>query len=490
MFRLPLYLAVSLTTVLLAGGCSPLQPETFPNIIYILADDLGYGDLSALNRSSKIPTPAMDRIAHEGITFTDAHSPSAVCTPTRYGVLTGQYCFRTSLKSGVLVGYSPQLIDHERLTVAELLQRAGYHTACIGKWHLGLDWPKKDSSMPLIDSDGWGRTKTSNINYEGYVGGPNEHGFDYSFIIPASLDIIPYVYIRDGRLTGPVNDTIAGCNDPRGVFWRPGDIQEGFKLEETLPVLTDEAVGFILKQKETDAPFFLYFPLTAPHTPWLPAEEFAGSSNAGIYGDFVCEVDHMVGRVLDALVDIGKADHTIVILTSDNGSHWTPNDIALWNHHANAEFRGMKSDVWEGGHHVPFLVRWPKKIKAGQITAEVTCLTDLMATCAELTRQELTGDNGQDSYSMLPVLLGAQYTSPIRNHTIHHSVSGVFAIRAGDWKFIDHPGSGGWSYPGTKEDAPGQLYNMVTDRGETSNLFVDEPEIVRMLKDKIEDIKR
>ena len=210
MFRLPLYLAVSLTTVLLAGGCSPLQPETFPNIIYILADDLGYGDLSALNRSSKIPTPAMDRIAHEGITFTDAHSPSAVCTPTRYGVLTGQYCFRTSLKSGVLVGYSPQLIDHERLTVAELLQRAGYHTACIGKWHLGLDWPKKDSSMPLIDSDGWGRTKTSNINYEGYVGGPNEHGFDYSFIIPASLDIIPYVYIRDGRLTGPVNDTIPG----------------------------------------------------------------------------------------------------------------------------------------------------------------------------------------------------------------------------------------------------------------------------------------
>jgi len=470
-------------------SCQKSSDSEFPNIIFIMADDMGYGDLSCLNQESGVTTPHMDRIANEGMIFSDAHSPSAVCTPTRYGVLTGRYCFRTSLKSGVLVGHSPSLIEPERMTVAELLDSAGYHTACIGKWHLGLDWARYDTAKPLINGSIWNRPDTKNVDYTAEVnGGPADHGFDFSFIIPASLDMTPYCYISNKKLIAPIKDTTPGQNQPRGVFWRPGDLQEGVTIESVLPRLTKEAVKYIDSRAGEKQPFFLYFPLTAPHTPWLPLEEFQGSSDAGIYGDFVAQVDWTIGQVLKALDDNNMVRNTLVIVTSDNGSHWTPNDKKLFPHRANAGFSGMKSDAWEGGHHVPYVLRWPEKVKKGSRSDEVTTLTDLFATVAEITGQELPVDAAEDSYSMLPAILGTNAES-IREGTIHHSISGMFALRVGEWKFIDGRGSGGWTYPGSEDEPAGQLYNMILDPQEKNNLFEKNPDQVQRMKDLLDQYK-
>jgi arylsulfatase A len=475
--------------LLLMPGCSHEGQNDRPNIVFIMADDLGYGDLSCLNEDSRIRTPFMDQVAREGMTFTNAHSPSAVCTPTRYGVITGEYCFRTSLKSGVLTGYSPGLIDPGRTTVAELMRSAGYRTACIGKWHLGLDWKRRDTTLPLLNKDQW-VAKTANVDYTAPVpGGPADHGFDYSFIIPSSLDIVPYCYIRNGKLIAPMNDTIAGNNEPRGVFWRSGDIQDGFRLETTLNTLTDEAVKFIDDQSKARQPFFLYFPLTAPHTPWLPGDAYRGKSGAGTYGDFVMHVDDCIGMVMEALRKNQLDKNTILIITSDNGSNWTPKDISTWGHRANGIFRGQKSDAWEGGHHVPFLVRWPNKVKGGRQSDQLVCLTDLFATAGELTGYRNPGTEGPDSFSFLQALTRKKSSSPLRTSIIHHSIDGMFAITAGDWKLIDGKGSGGWSAKGKPEDPEGQLYNMKTDPGETENLYDANPELVSVMRKQLDEIR-
>ena len=489
MTKLILLISIPLTIALTLSTCKKTVKDDLPNVVFIMADDMGYGDLECLNPQSGIRTPNMDRIAEEGMIFTDAHSPSAVCTPTRYGVLTGRYSFRTSLKSGVLVGHSPSLIEPGRLTVAEMLGEAGYHTACIGKWHLGLDWAMKDTTKPLITGSIWDRPNTDNIDYTAEVkGGPDDHGFDYSFIIPASLDMTPYCYISNKRLIAPLTDTTAGSDKPRGVFWRPGEIQEGFTVEGVLPRLTEEAVKYIESRSGTAQPFFLYFPLTAPHTPWLPLDKFIGVSEAGIYGDFTAQVDWTVGEVMRAIDENGFLENTLLILTSDNGSHWTPDDKKLYAHRANGEFSGMKSDAWEGGHHVPFLARWPSRIQPGSRTGEITTLTDLFATLAEITGQALPADAAEDSYSMLPAMLGLN-ENPIREAAIHHSISGMFAIRKGKWKFIDGQGSGGWSYAGNESEPPGQLYDMENDPEEKNNLHESRPEIVSELKSLLEKYK-
>ncbi len=470
-------------------SCKEPESQNLPNVVFIMADDMGYGDLKCLNPESGVNTPNMDRIAEEGMIFTDAHSPSAVCTPTRYGVLTGRYCFRTSLKSGVLVGHSPSLIETERFTVAELLISAGYHTACIGKWHLGLDWTRIDTSKPLITGSIWNRPNTENLDYTANVSeGPTDHGFDFSFIIPASLDMTPYCYISNKKLIAPITDTTPGLNNPRGVFWRPGDIQEGFTVEGVLPRITAEATKYIKSRSGSGQPFFLFFPLTAPHTPWLPLEEFQGSSEAGIYGDFVAQVDWTVGQVLKSLDKNGFSENTLVILTSDNGSHWTPSDKKLFSHRANAGFSGMKSDAWEGGHHVPFLVRWSARVKAGSTNNEITSLTDLFATLADITGQIIPDNAAEDSYSMLPAILG-ENVEPIREGTIHHSISGMFALRQGKWKFIDGRGSGGWSYAGNNNEPAGQLYDMELDPKETTNLYLENPDQVSKMKNLLEQYK-
>lgn len=431
----------------------------------------------------------MDQIAREGMIFTNAHSPSSVSSPTRYGILTGEYCFRTSLTSGVLTGYSTSLIDRRKTTVAELLKTAGYETACIGKWHLGLDWARKDTTMPLITGDPWS-PGTSNVDYDARIfGGPDDQGFDYSFIIPSSLDIVPYCYIRNGLSIAPVHDTIIGKDNPRGVFWRTGDIQEGFRLNHVLETLTGEATDYINNHSGAKDPFFLYFPLTAPHTPWLPSEVFQGRSGAGTYGDFVLQVDHCIAEVMKALKDQNLDKNTIVIVTSDNGSNWYPEDIMKWNHKGNWIFRGQKSDVWEGGHHIPFLVRWPEKIKAGRTSDQMICLTDLFATCTELTGYITQPSQGPDSFSFLPVLNGKKPKSSARSSVVHHSISGMFAITSGSWKLIDGKGSGGWSAAGKAEEPAGQLYDLKSDPGETINLFNEKPDIVGNLLKQLNNIK-
>lgn len=466
------------------------QNEDSPNIIYILADDMGYGDIGALNPESGIPTPHLDEVAAKGIIFSDAHSPSAVCTPTRYGVLTGRYCFRTRLKSGVLTGFSKPLIDSARLTVAEVLRESGYYTACIGKWHLGLDWPVKDPGLPVFSGDEWAPESTDNVDYLSEIrGGPADHGFDFSFIIPASLDMTPYVYIRNRQLIAPVNAYTEGQNEPRGVFWRAGDLQEGFEIDQVLQRLTDEAVRVIHEQKKASQPFFIYLALTAPHTPWLPSVEAQNQSEAGIYGDFVHDVDRAVGAVVMALHKTGQEEETLLIFTSDNGAHWTPADKELYAHRANAPFSGMKSDVWEGGHHVPFLLQWPAKVEPGTVSGQLTVLTDLMATCADLTDYHLPPDAAEDSYSMLPAILG-QDSEAIRPQAIMHSISGMFAIRMGEFKYIEGRGSGGWSDQGDPADPEGQLYHMMTDPQEQNNLFTEMPDMVRQLKKELSRIQQ
>ncbi len=486
------FLKLLLVAIPFVVGCSR-KPST-PNIIYILADDMGYGDIKGLNADSKIPTPNLDQLISEGITFTDAHSNSAVCTPTRYGTLTGQYCFRSRLKSGVLVGHEPALIEPNTPTVGSLLKQADYQTACIGKWHLGLNWAKKDTSQPLFHGGNlWDIFHTENVDYAARVsGGPCDLGFDYSFIIPASLDIAPYVYLENDKATAPVKREAPFFKDEsaRGIWYRRGDVAEDFDHTTVLQTITQKAVDFITNS-ERSQPFFLYFPLTSPHTPWFPSEAFAGKSQAGVYGDFVAMTDDVVGQIMKALKEQGIADNTLIVFTSDNGSHWLPSDKETFEHYANGAFSGMKSDVWEGGHRVPMIARWPQAIKAGTESDAMLCSTDLMATCAELTGQS-TPESACDSYSFLPVLTGRPSEQNDDKVMVHHSVNGTFAIRKGDWKLVDAKGSGGWSLPEKKcseDSAPQQLYNMKEDKEEQNNLYAEYPEIVDELNTLLHNYK-
>ena len=452
------------------------QQASKPSIVFILADDLGWGDLGCYNDSSDIPTPNFNKFASEGMRFTDAHSPSAVCSPTRYGILTGRYCWRSKLTSGVLWGYSPALIEPGRMTVASMLKQQGYRTAGVGKWHLGLGTAEKtDYSKPLKPS-------------------PIDYGFDSYFGIPASLDMDPYVYIEDDHAVEQATETTPGKNEPRGVFWRPGPIAPGLKIDQVLPKLTSKAVGFLNGQKGSSQPFFLYLPLTAPHTPWVPDKKFEGKSKAGIYGDFVVQVDDSIGQVLQALERSGHAGNTLVIITSDNGAHWTPDDKRKFAHRANAQWRGMKADIWDAGHRIPFMVRWPGKVKPGSISNETICLTDFMATAAAVTGVKLPANAGEDSFDISPVLLGKSNGKPIREAIVHHSSLGVFSIRQGPWKLILGLGSGGFSDPKTIEakagEATGQLYNLAKDPHESTNLYLQEPDVVKRLAGLLERYKK
>ena len=456
-------------------------PTALPNLIFILADDMGYGDPGSLNPESRIQTPNMDRIAREGMYFTDAHSYSGVCTPTRYGILTGRYCFRTRLAEGVLGGHDPSLIEPGRETVATLLRRAGYRTACVGKWHLGLDFKKKDPSLPLYEGSGFSHTTgTGNVDYTAQVkGGPADHGFDFSYILPASLDMQPYIFVRNGRVVNTDLVHIEGRNDKENrIFWRHGDAERGFDFYDVLPRLTGVSMDFIREHLRDfpEQPFFLYFPLTAPHTPHVPLDAFKGISGAGNYGDFVSQVDYSIGQLLDLVDSLGIAGNTLIVLTSDNGARWLPQDIERYGHRANYIFRGMKSDVWEGGHRVPFLARWPGRIEAGSRSERILCLNDLLATCAELTGQKLDWNAGEDSFSFLGALTGEVSGWTERNTLINQSISTTMAIRRDNWKLIPDISSGGWSRQEILQGPPMQLYNLDEDPGEKNNLYGEKPE--------------
>ncbi|HUT30372.1 MAG TPA: arylsulfatase [Sedimentisphaerales bacterium] len=458
-----------------------------PNIVFIMADDLGYGDVTCLNSDSKIPTPNVDRLASEGMRFTDAHSGSAVCTPTRYGVLTGRYCWRTRLKKGVLWGYSEPLIEPERLTVASLLKRHGYRTACIGKWHLGLGWPTSDGEEP----------NRNNIDYSKPIkGGPTDVGFDYFFGIPASLDMDPYVYVENDNVAAAATEVIEGRGWPE--FYRAGPAAPGFEHEQVMPTLTKKAVEFIERHQveSPGRPFFLYFPLTAPHTPILPRKQFQGASRAGKYGDFVVQVDWTLGQVMKALDKHGITEDTLIIFTSDNGPEkGMEKRIQEYAHHSSYHFRGKKRDIWDGGHRIPFIASWPLTIRPNTVSSQTICLTDLMATAAEILGDKLADSAAEDSYSILPAMLDENLEKPIREAVVHHSSKGEFAIRQGRWKLILCKGSGGNRYqtgPNAikQDDPPGQLYDMKDDHSEERNLYNDHPDIVEKLTNLLEKYKR
>lgn len=463
-----------------------------PNIIYILADDWGYGDVSCLNPESKIPTPYTDAFAKQGMTFTDAHSNSAVCTPTRYGVLTGRYCWRSPLKRGVLGGYDDLLIERDRPTVASILKDAGYRTACIGKWHLGLDFTREGATSPSDASfikRSWDDDPTVQFD-KPITAGPHTVGFDYSLVIPASLDIPPYVYVENGQVISHRQHVVD--YSPRPAFWRKGMCAEGLQHETCLLEFTMRAEQFIADHaRETpDKPFFLYFPTPSPHTPHVPREPFQGKSQCGAYGDYVVEHDWSIGRIISTIDRLGLGDDTLIVITSDNGPHrrfsmddGSTMDFATdFGHQSTGIYRGQKSDTWDGGHRVPFFVRWPGMVEAGSTCDQPICLTDMFATCAELVERP-DDSGGEDSASMLPLLHG-DTEQATREHVVHHSVEGQFAIRHGRWKLIEGPGSGGWSAPDNEmpEDAPPQqLYDMQEDPREQHNVCDQHPQVVEQL---------
>jgi arylsulfatase A-like enzyme len=447
-----------------------------PNIVYVLCDDLGTGDVQALNPArGRIPTPNIDRLAREGLTFTDAHSGSSVCTPTRYGILTGRYAWRTRLQSGVLYGLSAPLIAPGRLTVAGLLKRAGYHTACFGKWHLGLGWAGTATDE--------GNLKGAQVDYaKPLADGPLTHGFDAFYGIAASLDMPPYVWIDNDRVTEQPTAT--------KKWLREGPAGPAFEAADVLPTLTKKAIAFF-EARAADAragkPFFLYLPLASPHTPIVPSPEWQGKSGISPYADFVMQTDSCVGQLLGALEKSGLARDTLVIVTSDNGCSPAADVKGLekQGHYPSAQYRGYKADIWEGGHRVPFICRWPARVKADTASKQVICLTDLLATCAELTGEKMPAGAGEDSVSFLPALLGED-KGPLREAVVHHSINGAFAIRQGPWKLELCPGSGGWCEP--RDPAalkaglpPAQLYNLEQEACEQKNLCAEHPEVVERL---------
>lgn len=465
------FIAVALgaaATLIGQGASGAARTTKRPNVVYILADDMGWGDIGAYNPDSAVPTPNLDRLAGQGMRFTDMHSSSSVCTPSRYSILTGRYAWRTRLKHGVLNGYDPSLIEDGRLTVAGMLKQAGYYTAGVGKWHLGLGHEAKtDFSKPLNPA-------------------PTDHGFDYYFGIPASLDMPPYLYFENDRaLVQPSAQTPGSDSKERGVFWRGGAMAPDFDFHQVVPTLTKKAVDVIAERAKTpETPFFLYFPLPSPHTPWLPTPDYQGKSRAGTYGDYAVETDAMVGQVLAALDRHGLSDNTIVVFTSDNGADWKEEDAARYPHQANGGWRGRKADVWEAGHRIPYLMQWPGHIKPGSVSAEVGSLTDFMATIAAILDIPLPNDAAEDSFDLSPSLTGAN-RRPIRSTIVEHSIDGTFVIREGNWKLAMGLGSGGFSLPKKVEPDPhgpkGQLYDLASDPRETNNLWDRRPEIVERL---------
>jgi len=447
-----------------------------PNIVFIFADDMGYGDVQALNpKRGKIPTPQMDKLAREGISFTDAHTCSSVCTPSRYGLLTGRYCWRSTRQKGVTNGYSEPLIPNDRTTVASLLKSQGYRTAMFGKWHLGMNFPKKDKGK-------------NNIDWKGRIeGGPTDHGFDYYFGISASLDMPPYIYIENDKFVGE-------CTTIK-KFQRKGAAHEDFEAVNVLDDLAEKAVAYIQNQT-TEQPFFTYVALNSPHTPILPSSEWQGKSDLGAYGDFQMQTDAAIGKIIDAVDAAGLRENTLIIVSSDNGCSKAAKITTMEakGHFPSAQFRGSKADIWDGGHRVPFIARWPSQVQAGTQSNQLICLTDLIATCAEAVDMKLPVDTGEDSVSFLPALKG-QPIPPTRAGVVHHSISGHFAYRMGNWKLVLANGSGGWTSPKENEVPNGspkaQLYNMDEDPGETTNLYESHPDIAARLLAQLEsDVKR
>jgi arylsulfatase A-like enzyme len=477
-----------------------------PNILFILADDLGYGDVGCYNPESKVPTPHLDQLAKEGIRFTDAHSPSTVCTPTRYSILAGRMAFRLNYR-GVFTGVGgPCLINPGRLTVASLLKQQGYATAMFGKWHVGLTAFDKEGK-PIHQN---GLPAVRRIDYSRALkGGPVDHGFDHFFGTAScpTTDWL-YAYIDGNNIPVPPTQIVDRTPLPKHPYSRdnrPGMIAPGFDLEEVDMVFLDKSLKFLAQhaKESPEKPFFLFHSMQAVHLPSFAGDAFKGKTKAGPHGDFIFEMDHVVGELMEALKKYGMAENTLVVFSSDNGPE-VPTSIAMRRDHKHdgaRPWRGVKRDQWEGGHRVPFIARWPGRIKPGSTSGQTICLTDLMATAAAITEAKLPNNVAEDSYNILPALLGED--KPIREYTLHQTMSLALAIRKGNWKYLDHKGSGGNNYnrggewgmkqyalPEKAPKAPGQLYDLAKDPGETTNLYFEKPEMVEELKAKLEEAKK
>ncbi len=486
---------------LLAMGSASAAEK--PNIVFILADDLGYGDVGCYNPESKVSTPNLDRMAAEGMRFTDAHSPSTVCTPTRYSIMTGRMAFRLNYP-GVFTGVGgPCLITEERLTLPAMLRNEGYETAMFGKWHIGMTF--FDKQGVAINKNGLQAVKRVDYN-RAVPDAPIHRGFDHFFgtVSCPTTDWL-YAYMDGDRIPVPPTEIVDKTKLPDHAWafdCRPGLVAPDFDLEEVDTVFLEKSLEFIDRHAATkkDKPFFLFHSLQAVHLPSFPGKNFKGETDAGPHGDFIFQFDHVVGELLAKIDSLGLDENTLVIVSSDNGPE-VETVLAMrekYQHDGARPWRGVKRDNWEGGHRVPMIARWPGKVPAGATTEQTVCLTDIMATCAFLVGAELPDDAAEDSFDMLPVLLG-EADEPIREFTLHQTISLALAIRSGKWKYLDHKGSGGNNYskgrlaaldlPNAAPDAPGQLYDLEKDPGETMNLYERYPEVVKELKGQLEGFK-
>ncbi len=477
--------------------------DRHPNIVIILADDLGYGDPGCYNDESLIPTPNIDQLANQGMRFLDAHTPSSVCTPTRYGLLTGRYCWRTRLKRSVLWPWDPPLLESERLTLPEMLQQQGYVTGCVGKWHLGWDWPLENGKYLTDEFQGFTLPAKQRAAWADRIdfskptrGGPTDHGFQHYFgdDVP---NFPPYAFIENRQTVG-----LPSVSKPADYFGHPGPATPAWDLSLVMPRITQEAVDFIdHRQTDPEHPFFLLVTLTAPHTPIAPSPHFIGKSKAGWYGDYVHQVDWTVGQIHQALKRNHFTKDTLFIFTSDNGSpqrngvnmNGPIGSVKEFGHDPSRPWRGMKSDAWEGGHRVPFVAVWPDHIKANATSGEPIILTDLMRTLAGLVDFQLDDKTAEDSFDIRPALFAktdSKKEKPIHDHLVHHSGNGLFAIRQGPWKLILGRNSGGFTQYRPPADAPaGQLYNLESDPAEKNNVYNQHPDLVLKLTRRLDEIK-
>ena len=494
LFLVPIFVATFLALTLRPASCE----AGYPNILVIYVDDLGYGDVQCYNRvRGKISTPNIDRLAEEGMRFTDGHSSSGVCTPSRYTILTGRYHWRSRLQNGIVGLWGPPLIPADRMTIGSLAKQHGYTTACIGKWHLGWDWPIAQDKKKFFRTTGYGGKKDLQATEEhraaweetfskSIPGGPTSVGFDEYF----GTDVPnwpPYCFIENDRTVGIPTEYANAELFKKNQASQQGPAIDGWRLEPVLPALGSRAAAFIEREAKTPNPFLLYLPLTSPHTPLSVNEPWKGKSGLNLYADFVMETDDIVGKVLKALSTSGASDNTLVLFTSDNGCapYINVGELEKKGHFPSGPLRGYKADAWEGGHRVPFIVRWPGRVDAGSVCDRLVHQADLLATIAEILTYDLPDNAGEDSFSFLPLLKGID--QPIRGTSISCSIKGIPSLRLGAWKYIAAPGSGGWG-KGGDQSQPLQLYDLSSDLGESKNLAAIEPEKLNEMQDRLDKL--
>lgn len=473
-----------------------------PNIVIIYADDMGYGDLNCQNSNSKIPTPHLDQLASEGMRFTDAHSSSGICSPSRFALLTGMYHWRRQHE--IVNSFGKPFFRDTDITVPQLLKQKGYTTACIGKWHLGWDWQfRREASGEVTHYGSLQKVyQPSDIDWQQPIGGgPLARGFDYYFG-DGTINLPPYAWVENDRVIEAPSDIMHSDNigyETKEGDWefRAGPKVKDWNPYEVLPTLAQRAVTWI-KDQEKAQPFFLYLAFPSPHAPIIPNDEYDVKSQAGAYGDFVVQTDAIVGQVLQAIDDMHMSDNTIIVFSSDNGpeAYAWPRAL-IYDHYSMGDLRGLKRDVWEGGHHVPFIIKWPGHIAPGAISNEVISQVDIMATLADLVDIELPDHAAPDSYSLTPLLKGQEYHIPLREATVHNTYESKWGIRMGDWLYINHPSGGHRKIPEdfmrhkgyTEFETEGLLFNMKEDPGQRSNLYEQHPQKIEKMKKLLEQYR-